>query len=178
MVPEEIAQILKNEFGPALAGAKLDGAHPRVLIEAAHWPAVARFLRDDRRMGFNLLRCISGIDRPAEGLIEVSYELVAMRPAARPDELWSCEQILSVCIRVPRDGGSVPSVARLWAAADWHEREAFDLFGVRFDGHPDHRRILLPDDWVGYPLRKDYEFPREYHGIPGSTEFEQNSPVH
>jgi NADH-quinone oxidoreductase subunit C len=61
----------------------------------------------------------------------------------------------------------VPSVADVWRTADWHEREVFDLSGVHFTGHPDLRRILCPEDWVGYPLRKDYEMPLEYHGIRG-----------
>ena len=66
----------------------------------------------------------------------------------------------------------MPSVHQLWASANWHEREAFDLLGIEFTGHPDLRRILCADDWVGFPLRKDYEFPREYHGIPGSVELD------
>ncbi len=67
----------------------------------------------------------------------------------------------------PGELPEVPSVAAIWPAADWHEREVFDLSGVMFTGHPDLRRILLADDWVGHPLRKDYEFPLEYHGIRG-----------
>ena len=59
----------------------------------------------------------------------------------------------------------LPTVCSIWRTADWHEREVYDLFGVRFLGHPDLRRILLADDWVGYPLRKDYEFPLEYRDI-------------
>lgn len=61
----------------------------------------------------------------------------------------------------------VPSVAHVWAIADWHEREAYDLMGIYFTGHPNLIRILCPDDWVGHPLRKDYDFPLEYHGIRG-----------
>ena len=61
----------------------------------------------------------------------------------------------------------VPSLNSLWRTADWHEREVYDLGGVWFTGHPDLTRILLADDWVGHPLRKDYEFPLEYHGIRG-----------
>ncbi len=61
----------------------------------------------------------------------------------------------------------VPSVTSLWRTADWHEREVYDLSGVWFTGHPELTRILLADDWVGHPLRKDYEFPLEYHGIRG-----------
>jgi NADH-quinone oxidoreductase subunit C len=61
----------------------------------------------------------------------------------------------------------VPSVSSIWRAADWHEREVYDLCGINFVGHPELRRILLSEDWEGYPLRKDYEFPLEYHGIRG-----------
>jgi len=61
----------------------------------------------------------------------------------------------------------VPSVTSLWRTADWHEREVYDLCGVAFTGHPNLRRILLSEDWQGHPLRKDYEFPLEYHGIRG-----------
>ena len=67
----------------------------------------------------------------------------------------------------PGEIPEVPSVVSLWGTADWHEREVYDLSGVRFVGHPDLRRILCPEDWVGYPLRKDYEMPLEYHGIRG-----------
>ena len=78
----------------------------------------------------------------------------------------------AVKVYCPRDAASIPSVADLWPAADWHEREAFDMFGIDFPGHPDLRRILCADDWEGFPLRKDYVFPREYHGIPGSVELD------
>ena len=71
----------------------------------------------------------------------------------------------------------IPSVTGLWPAANWHEREAFDLFGIVFDGHPNLKRILMADDWVGFPLRKDYVFPREYHGIPASVELDWPTKV-
>ena len=69
--------------------------------------------------------------------------------------------------KVSEDNLEVPTVSHLWQTADWHEREVFDLSGVRFVGHPSLRRILCPEDWVGHPLRKDYEMPLEYHGIRG-----------
>jgi NADH-quinone oxidoreductase subunit C len=75
-------------------------------------------------------------------------------------------------VNLPRWSGDVaghlpelPSVTAVWRTADWHEREVYDLSGVLFTGHPDLRRILCPEDWVGHPLRKDYEMPMEYHGI-------------
>jgi len=68
-------------------------------------------------------------------------------------------------VRVPKDNPHVPSVESVWKTANWHEREAYDLIGVVFDGHPDLRRILLPDDWEGHPLRKDYKVPEFYNGM-------------
>jgi NADH-quinone oxidoreductase subunit C len=97
------------------------------------------------------------------------------------------ENPFAVHVRVPRDKPLIPSVADVWRAADWHEREAYDLMGIVFENHPDSvtdhdgthpRRILCPDDWEGHPLRKDYKFPMEYHGIPAVTEFGQTRPVH
>ena len=79
--------------------------------------------------------------------------------------------VLKVCLPrwlddQPGQLPEVPSVSGIWSTAEWHEREVFDLLGVRFQGHPDLRRILCPEDWVGHPLRKDYQMPAEYHGIP------------
>jgi NADH-quinone oxidoreductase subunit C len=90
--------------------------------------------------------------------------------------LWSTAARASLVIKVilprwadgkPGQPPEVPSVAGVWRTADWHEREVYDLSGVWFTGHPDLRRILCPEDWEGYPLRKDYEMPAEYHGIRG-----------
>ena len=90
--------------------------------------------------------------------------------------LWSTKARASLVLKVklPRwkddQPGQLPevsSVEGVWRGADWHEREVFDLSGIRFLGHPDLRRILCPEDWDGYPLRKDYEMPLEYHGMRG-----------
>ena len=110
-----------------------------------------------------------------------------MQPGEKPDGLWSARSEFAVKVVVPRDHPHVPSVVHLWGAADWHERETYDLVGIVFDNHPDSvddmhgrhpRRILCPDDWEGHPLRKDYEFPLEYHDIPAVTEFAQTRPLH
>ncbi|MEP0844947.1 MAG: NADH-quinone oxidoreductase subunit C [Phycisphaerae bacterium] len=177
MTPEQIAETLKAEFDGAVVDAIMSGGHPSVVIAAERWHEVALFLRDDPRLRINFLRCISGIDWLERGEIEAVYDLQSLRPAG-PGELWSGDNDVAVRVRVPREGGHIPSVADVWPAADWHERELYDMFGVVFDNHPDLRRILCPDDWVGHPLRKDYEHPLEYHGIPGTTEFGQKSPRH
>jgi NADH-quinone oxidoreductase subunit C len=90
--------------------------------------------------------------------------------------LWSFKGKVSLVLKVmlprwqddvPGQIPEVPSVSHIWPTADWHEREVYDLSGVRFVGHPSLRRILCPEDWVGHPLRKDYDMPLEYHGIRG-----------
>lgn len=177
MTPEEITQTLKDAFSDAIAAAAMDSRHPHAVVTPEKWHDAALFLRDDPRLRFNMLRCVSGVDRLADGQIEVVYDLVSMQPGGAAG-MWRAASSFAIKVRVPRDGGRLPSVADVWPAADWHEREVFDMFGVEFDGHPDPRRILCPDDWVGYPLRKDYEYPLEYHGIPGTTEFGQKSPRH
>ena len=165
MTPQEIGDILKTQFPDAVAAVTPDGHHPCVTIAAERWHDVALFLRDDPRLRLNMLRCISGLDLHPEPKIELVYELIAMQPGGEHG-LWKADSTLAVRVAVPRDGGRVASVADVWPAADLHERETYDLVGVTFDNHPDPRRILCPDDWVGHPLRKDYVFPTEYEGIP------------
>jgi NADH-quinone oxidoreductase subunit C len=114
----------------------------------------ARTLRDDPRLHFDCLMCLSAVDRPDE--LQVVYHLYSMEHGHR----------CALRCGVPKDHPEIPTVSDLWPAAEWHEREAFDMMGIRFSGHPDPRRILCPDDWEGHPLRKDYQPPTEFHGIP------------
>ena len=183
MTAQEIVDILKTRFPEAVVDAAVDHSHPHVVVTPEAWHEVATFLRDDPRLAMNMLRCLSGVDLHPENSIELLYDLISMRPpAGTPSEdpghagLWQNAGTIAVKVRVARDGGRVRSVADVWPAADWHEREAFDLFGVLFDGHPDLRRILCPDDWVGNPLRKDYVFPTEYEGIPAAAQAADTGP--
>lgn len=189
MVPERGLAILREAFPDAVRSIDVGGMHPHAVVDVAAWRAVARFLRDDERLGFNWLRCISGVDHVEDERLTAVYELHAIR-APRQDggaaaarapgtsDLWVLAGELAIKVPVPRDAPHVPSVADIWPAANWHEREAADLLGFVFDGHPDPRRILCPDDWEGHPLRKDYEFPLEYHGIPAVTEYAMTRPRH
>ncbi len=177
MAPEEVCAVLQQRFGGAVTETALAGAHPYVVVEAARWPEAARFLRDEPTLGFDFLRCISAIDLLAEDKLACVYDLLALSPVSATEPMTARHE-LAVRVYTDRKHPHLPTVSDVWPAADWHEREAYDLMGMVFDGHPDLRRILLPDDWVGYPLRKDYEFPVEYHGIPGTTEHELTNPRH
>jgi NADH-quinone oxidoreductase subunit C len=109
---------------------------------------VAQFLRNEPGMEFTFLSDIATVDRfPNQPRFELNYHLLSI----------STRQVLRLRVAVPEGmHTTVDTVTTVWPTADWHEREIFDLFGVRFEGHPDLRRILMPDDWEGYPLRKDY----------------------
>lgn len=186
MAPEEIAELLTKEFGDAIVDGLFDTAHPRVSVTADAWPDIATFLRDDSRLGFNFLRCITALDMLEDDKLCAVYDLHAIQFAG-DTAAASFVHGFSVQVCVPRNDPRIPSVANVWRAADWHEREAYDLMGILFENHPDSvvdhlgkhpRRILCPDDWEGHPLRKDYMFPMEYHGIPAVTEMGQTRPVH
>lgn len=127
-----------------------------VIVEAAHILDVCKKLQADASCYFDMLSCLTGLDNGAEaGTMEVIYNLYSIP--------FNTHLMLRVV--VPRDNPEVPSVTAVYKTADWHEREAFDLFGIRFTGHPDLRRILLPADWEGHPLRKDYKHQEYYRGV-------------
>lgn len=177
MAPEEICKLIQDTFGHSVEEVVVSGGHPYVRVAANRWNEIALFLRDDPRLALNFLRCISTVDLLADDKLACVYDL-CMVPMERPAELKTTTHEFAVRVVVERQNPVVPSVAHVWPAADWHEREAYDLMGVIFSDHPDFRRILCSDDWVGHPLRKDYEFPLEYHGIPATTEFELTNPRH
>jgi NADH-quinone oxidoreductase subunit C len=177
MAPEEISKLLQQKFGAAIEEASLAGGHPYVQVKADRWPEVATFLRDDPKLRLNFLRCITALDLLAADKLACVYDLNQL-PMDRVGDLITTTHTFAVRVVTERSNPVIPSVAHVWAAADWHEREAYDMMGIHFSGHPDLRRILCPDDWEGFPLRKDYEFPLEYHGIPATTEFELTNPRH
>ncbi|WP_428653835.1 NADH-quinone oxidoreductase subunit C [Runella sp.] len=122
--------------------------------------STCQFLHDDELLFFDFLACVTGIDNgPDKGTVEIIYHLTSI----------PYQRNLVLKIVIPRQTGSLlpsaPSVSGIWQTANWHERETFDLIGISFENHPDLRRILLPKDWEGYPLRKDYEEQDSYHGI-------------
>ncbi len=155
MTPQEIHSTLSGQFGDALLDAKLEGViDPFIKIAPAKIHEVARFLRDDSRLLFDSLMLVSGMDYTG-GKLGVVYHLDSMK--------LNHKIVLKVEVTV--DQPHVQSVESVWKTANWHEREAYDMYGIIFDGHPDLRRILMPDDWEGYPLRKDYKVPEFYNGM-------------
>ena len=119
-----------------------------------------QYLKHDPDLAFDALGNLSGVDYPKENAIQVVYHLYSYRH----------RHSIVLKVNANRDGPVVQSVTRVWRAANWLEREVFDLLGVEFDGHPDLRRLLMPEDWPGHPLRKDFVEPEEYHGIRTSRE--------
>jgi NADH-quinone oxidoreductase subunit C len=107
---------------------------------------LCRWLRDNPEFDMSYLSFVSAIDWPDR--FEVVYHLTSV----------NLHNSVTLKVPIPKDRPSVPSVVELWAGADWHEREAYDLFGITFDGHPDLRRIMMSSDWKGHPLRKDYVY--------------------
>jgi len=173
MNTEQIHQKLTEKFGTACIAPLLPtaagDAFIRVAPVAIH--VVCLFLQNDSELQFDYLRCLTGVETTEKLRVPlpdgVSAEGIFTDDFAVIYHLYSYEKEHGVVLHVDvsRAQASVSSVADIWPAADWHEREAFDLLGVAFDGHPDLRRILLPDDWEGHPLRKDYVAPKDYNWL-------------
>jgi len=153
MEPSKIYELLKKRFGEKVGEFDAEAIDPCVTVDTGSLPDLARFLFEDETLAFDSLMCLSAVDYP-ETLLLV-YSLHSLKNFHK----------FTVKVEVSKDSPRVPSVESIWKTANWHEREAFDLFGVEFQDHPDLTRILLPEDWEGYPLRKDYETPDEYRGM-------------
>lgn len=154
MKPLEIQAHLQNEFGNAVSALHEEVTEGWIGVEAGRWLEIAKTLKHDPALAFDMLMCVSGVDEPPDHL-ECSYFFYSHPHRHR----------IAIKIRVSKEDPVIPSAAGVWSHANWMEREAFDLLGIVFQNHPDLRRILLPEDWVGYPLRKDYQEPEEYQGI-------------
>jgi NADH-quinone oxidoreductase subunit C len=154
MKPEEIGALLAGKFGDRILETKVDGMNPWSVVDPAEILPVCRFLREEERLAMDHLECLAGVDY--KDRIEVVYVAYSMKHRHR----------YALKCRLPRQEPHLASVESVWGVANWHEREAYDMVGVIFDGHSDFRRILLPDDWEGFPLRKDYKFPTSYLDMP------------
>jgi NADH-quinone oxidoreductase subunit C len=174
MDSQSIHARLERPFRPWLVAHDFEAIDPWIEVKTEGLADIARYLRDERELWFDMLHCITAVDyfepdpkKAAQAPWQTHLALIYhLSSTVRRHRL-----VLKVCLPrwVNDRPGQLPevqSVSGVWSTAQWHEREVFDLSGVRFVGNPDLRRILCPEDWVGHPLRKDYQMPAEYHGIP------------
>jgi NADH-quinone oxidoreductase subunit C len=173
-----ILKRLQQRLASQTIGSNLTNVDPWIEVAASGVAEVGRFLRNEPDLRFDMLNCITAVDYLGADAkewdakkwgkvewtphIEVVYHLTSLVHKHR----------IALKVMLPRWKDDVPgqlpempTVTAVWSAADWHEREVYDLSGICFVGHPDFRRILCPEDWVGHPLRKDYAMPSQYHGI-------------
>lgn len=162
MIFEIVKKLLVAQFGEqVIVAEEKDQKQPALIILPHLIDEVCLLLRDHPDTWFDFLSSLSGIDFGVEQQrFGVVYHLSSI--------LKNHQLVLKVFQQNDRKANNLPvfkSVGEVWKSAEWHEREAFDLLGIYFENHPDLRRILLPDDWEGYPLRKDYQTAEKYHQI-------------
>jgi NADH-quinone oxidoreductase subunit C len=168
---EEIFEILKSQFGDSIISIdKETPTEPIISVDPLQIHKVGAFLRDNEDLKFDSLMCLSGVDDANGTKVkgEDGTETIQGGTLSVYYHLHSIDLKHKITIKVsaPREDANVESVENVWKCADWHEREAFDMVGIKFLNHPDLRRILMPYDWeAGYPLRKDYKNPEFYQGM-------------
>ena len=150
---EHIAELLIQQFPDDINKELSSNKH--IQIQPKNWLVISKYLRDDPACLFDSLQCITGVDLGEESDLEVRYNLHSM----------THRHAVEIRISCPRNKAKVPSVESIWRIGDWFERETYDMYGIEFEGHRDLKRILLPEDWEGWPLRKNYEVQETYHGI-------------
>ncbi len=160
MTIDEIHQQLRARFGDAVGPLSEPRIDPFAVVQSSRLVELARFLRSTPGLEMDFCEDLTAVDWPKRNVIEVVYHLFSYRYRH------------GIVLKVEADRGApvVPSVEGVWKAANWMEREVYDLFGVNFTGHPDMRRVLLPDDWEGHPLRKDWQEKGGYHGVSNVRE--------
>jgi NADH-quinone oxidoreductase subunit C len=183
MTERQIYERLSQRFDAAVLGFQ-EAHQPWIDVDPLRLHEIAAYLAQEEDLGFDRLLCLSGVDyegydekgkgkhraiaqyaedgkvipveTPGTGDLGVVYHLESSRHGHR----------LCLKVRLPRSEPKVESVGGVWTTARWGERETFDFYGIDFLHHPDLRRLLLPEDWEGWPLRKDYEMPASYHDVP------------
>jgi NADH-quinone oxidoreductase subunit C len=156
MNPEAIRDMLAEKLGIEVEWQAGEPGDPFCVVPESKWFEACMMARQDDALSFDFLRAQTGIDYPDDEQIEVVCHLFSYRH----------RHALVLKTRVDRKDPRLATVEDIWPAANWYEREIYDLLGVDFDGHSDLRRLVLPEDWVGHPLRKDYKEEDSYQGIP------------
>ena len=154
MTFEQIKNRLSDQFKSSVISNE-NLAENQVEVKGEDWFEVATFMKNDPKLLFDQLECITGIDTGEDKPLQTHYNLHSMEYRHK----------IEVVISHDRKDPKVASIEQLWRIGDWFERETYDMFGIEYIGHRDLRRILCPDDWEGWPLRKDYEAQESFHGI-------------
>lgn len=173
-VTEELLEVqkIREQFPDALLGVEVLRGDTRVLIKREAIVDICRLMRDDPDLQYNFFSECLGVDyfnyphcdpNYRFGVIYNLYSLVYEKDGVQ----YGKNRRIFLKVLVPADDPVVPSVVEVYPGAGFTEREIFDMFGVRFSGHPDLRRLLMPEDWVGYPQRKDYPLGGERVQFPG-----------
>lgn len=166
MTFQEIKTLIEENIADAITGEDLNATPQALIIDTSKILEVCAMLHSHEKTYFDSLSCLSGLDNgPEAGTMEVIYNLYSI-----PKDLH-----LMLKCSIDRTIAEIDSVSAIWQTANWHEREAFDLLGIQFKNHPDLRRILLPSDWEGHPLRKDYTEQEKYHGI--TVAYDRDKPA-
>ncbi len=160
MTTNEIHERLRARFGEAAGPLSEPKIDPFCVVKGERLVEICSWLKAEPGVELDFCEDLTAVDWPKRNVIEVVYHLFSYRH----------RHGIVLKVEADRQSPVVPSVEGVWKAANFMEREVYDLFGVSFTGHPDLRRILLPDDWVGHPLRKDYQEAGGYHGVPNLRE--------
>jgi NADH-quinone oxidoreductase subunit C len=160
MTTNEIHERLRARFGDVVGPLSEPKIDPFCVVKRDAIVEVCRFLKTEPGIELDFLEDETAVDWPKRNVIEVVYHLLS----------YTIRHGFKLKVEADRAAPSVPTVEGVWKTANWFEREIYDLFGVDFPGHPDLRRIMLPDDWVGHPLRKDYQEAGGWHGISNVRE--------
>jgi len=156
MTSTEIKETLDRQL-PGSVIENIDLAENQLELKPDQWLEIATFLKNDPGISFDQLECVTGVDTGEDGPLQSRYNLHSMEHRHK----------IEVVISLDRNNPKVASIEQVWRVGDWFERETYDMFGIIYEGHRDLRRILCPEDWEGWPLRKDYEPQETYHGIVG-----------
>jgi NADH-quinone oxidoreductase subunit C len=170
---QSLVDRLKQRFGAHVVKAEFAAIDPWVEVTPAGLVEICRFLRDEPALQYDMLNCVSGVDylhTDPKKAAKAAWQPHLVVVYHLSSTITKQRLVLKVTLDRWKHGQEgelpeLPSVCGIWQGANWHEREVFDLMGVRFLGHTDLRRILCPEDWIGHPLRKDYQPPEYYHGI-------------
>ena len=153
MEPLQILERIKSRFGDRVLETVEKKPDPFVVVHPHAIVEIGRFMKEEPELAMDCLSNQSGVDY--KDRIEVVYHLFS----------YKHRHGAVLKVKLPRENPSVETIESVWKSANWMEREIYDLLGVNFEGHSDMRRILMPEDWIGHPLRKDFVEPAEYHGI-------------